>query len=116
MFCAEVKDAIEKELANGEEARLGGYEGRARVCARRAAGAAVKEYFRWRGAAPRSPSVYHLLDQFQRMPGHSVEMSALANRLLRRVDEDYTLPPDIDLLADARRLIAELEKLSVELS
>jgi hypothetical protein len=42
------------------EVRARGNEGQARVCARRAAGAVLREYFQRRGLPVRSPSAYDL--------------------------------------------------------
>lgn len=112
MFRAEVKQKIEAELTQGLAARAGGFEGRARVCARRAAGAAVREYLELQGLSVTSPSAYDLLAALQEMPGISDAVRQAASHLLIRVDETYALPIDADLLADARWLANELENLS----
>ena len=39
---------IEAEFEKAEQARRRGNEGQARVCARRAAGIAIREYLTWR--------------------------------------------------------------------
>jgi len=112
MFRAEVKQKIEAELAQGLAARAGGFEGRARVCARRAAGAAVREYLELQGLPVPSLSAYDLLAALQEMPGMSDAVRQAASHLLIRVDETYALPIDADLLADARWLANELENQS----
>lgn len=112
MFRAEVKQKIEAELTQGLAARAGGFEGRARVCARRAAGAAVREYLELQGLSVTSPSAYDLLAALQEMPGISDAVRQAASHLLIRVDETYALPIDADLLADARWLANELENQS----
>ena len=109
MFREEVKQKIEEELARGLAARVSGFEGRARVCARRAAGAAVREYLTQRGLALPGPGAYDLLAALQDLPGASDAVRRAAGNLLTRVDETYALPIDVDLLAEARWLAAELE-------
>jgi hypothetical protein len=109
VFRMEAKAKISEELARGEAARQAGLEGRARVCARRAAGAAIREYLELRGLTAPGSSAYDLLAFVQGMPGVSPEIRQVAGRLLTRVDESFTLPVEVDLLADARWLAQELE-------
>lgn len=110
MFRAEARSKIEEELARGAQARRDGFEGRARVCARRAAGAAIREYMALKGLPASGPSAYDLLAGLQDEPSLSAQMRQAIERLLARVDENYTLPADVDLLEDARWLAAELER------
>lgn len=110
MFREPVKRKIEDELARGEAARRDGFEGRARVCARRAAGAAVREYMRLRELPLPGESAYDLLAGLQALPQLSAEARAAAEHLLARVDEGFALPAEIDLLAEARWLAGELEQ------
>ena len=53
---------IEAEFEKAEQARARGNEGQARVCARRAAGIAIREYLTRRGICPPSASAYDLLN------------------------------------------------------
>ena len=53
---------IEAEFERAEQARARGNEGQARVCARRAAGIAVREYLTRSGIRPPSTSAYDLLN------------------------------------------------------
>jgi hypothetical protein len=112
MFRAETKLKIEEELLRGENARAQGFEGRARVCARRAAGAAAREFYFSRGAPVEITSAYDLLRQVEADASIGDQAQRAAGRLLERVETDFTLPPDVDLLKDARDLISELEALS----
>lgn len=111
MFSTQAKQKIAEELARAAAARADGMEGRARVCARRAAGAAVREYLRLRGdETALGLNAYDLLALLQdstAAPQRARESAAL---LLRRVEEDYTLPSDIDLIEEARRLSEYLEQ------
>ena len=108
MFSNEARTAIEAELDRGRRARADGFEGRARVCARRAAGAAVREFFRLSGISANG-SAHELL---QRVEGQ-VEISPRAKQsaalLLTRVDEEFRLADGVDLLQEARALANELE-------
>lgn len=111
MFRAEIKQKIQDELARGSAARAAGNEGQARVCARRAAGAAVRAYFEQQGIPAPGPSAYDLLAGLQAMPEISEGVRQSVDHLLTRVDEKYALPIEADLLADARWLANELENL-----
>lgn len=109
MFRPTAKIKIAEELARGEAAREAGLEGRARVCARRAAGAAIREYLELRGLTPQVSSAYDLLVEFQRMPEIPADWREAAEALLARVDESFSLPEQVDLLAQARWLAQQLE-------
>ncbi len=109
MFRTQAKLKIAEELARGEAARKEGLEGRARVCARRAAGVAIREYLSLRGLEQPGPSAYDLLAYLQELTDESPEIRRAAGRLLERVDESFALPTDVDLLAEAGWLAKELE-------
>lgn len=109
-FRADVKQRIEDELARGEAARREGLEGRARVCARRAAGAAVRAYLEARGLLdPRLTSAYDLIAYLRDLPGTGAEVRQVAERLLTQVNPSFDLPLEADLLADAHWLAQTLE-------
>jgi len=101
---------VEKELAQAHKARAMGNEGQARVCARRAAGIAIREWYRrrlgtgWHGDA---------LKQLQRLQADALapeNVREAARRLTTRVDFDHTLPFEDDPIEDARRIISSLTK------
>jgi len=102
------KIQIENELKRGEEVRAAGNEGQARVCARRAAGIAVREYWKRRGITVRDPSAYEILRQLSDTPEIPPEARQAAVNLTLRVTEEFQLPVDVDLLAEARRLCQAL--------
>lgn len=102
------KVTFEKEIQMAVAARDRGNEGQARVCARRAAGAAVREYFRRCGLPVRSSSVYDLLCELPGLPGLSERALLAAGALTRRVDGDFKLPDESDLLQEARILAESL--------
>lgn len=95
-------------MQHAEAARAAGNEGKARVCARRAAGAAAGAYLEQRGDDLRSPSAYDRLRRLCELPDASPTVRQAAENLLLRVTPEYTLPVEADLLADARRLRQEL--------
>ena len=99
-----------KDLSRAEVARLEGNEGRARVCARRAAGWAAsaflaeKEYENIRNSSFQNIlelAIYKIDNK------RLVELcNHLSVSLKKEFPEDVShLPKDLDLLADARELI-----------
>lgn len=98
------EDQIRAELELAEAARLNGLEGRARVCARRAAGIAVRAYLARQEVRFPTLSSIDLLARFQQQPGHPAEVQTILAHLLERVNTEYSLPADIDLIEETRRL------------
>jgi hypothetical protein len=101
-------DQIEEELRRANAARAEGNEGRARVCARRAAGAALRDQFLRTTGKTIPTSTVDLLRAAEDLAGLSARGREAAKRLLQKVDEGFNLPQDWDLLVEARILIAEL--------
>lgn len=99
---------FEAEILQAENARALGNEGMARVCARRAAGAATGEYFRRRGIPLDSPSAYDLLRYLDGRDDTPPLARQAAGRLLQRLTPEFTLPVEADLIAEARVLRQEL--------
>ena len=99
---------IEAEFEKAEAARKRGNEGQARVCARRAAGMAAREYLSRRGTPPRTSSAYDVLRLLADDPSIPTNVKEAALRLTLRVDEEFRLPPGIDLLEEARLLCDSL--------
>ena len=94
---------IKAEFEKADRARLKGNEGQARVCARRAAGIAAREYLVRHGQLVRTPSAYDLLQLVAGDADVPASVRESATRLTLRVDEEFRLPPDVDLLAEARQ-------------
>jgi HEPN domain-containing protein len=101
---------IQAEFEKAEQARARGNEGQARVCARRAAGIAVREYLTRRGRRVLSTSAYDLLNLLKNEPNLSPELKQIADHLTLRVTEDFKLPVDADLVAEARTFCEALLK------
>jgi len=101
---------LEAEFKTAEQARLKGNEGQARVCARRAAGIAIREYLTRKGIRPPSPSAVDLLNLLKDDPLLSPDLRLIVDYLTLRVTEEFKLPVDVDLVIEARKLCEELLK------
>lgn len=101
---------IEAELQKAGQARVRGNEGQARVCARRAAGIAIREYLSRQGIRPPSTSAYDLLNLLKEDPRLPAGLKTIADHLTLRVTEEFRLPVEADLVAEARTLCTELLK------
>jgi len=104
------KSEIASELEKAELARARGNEGQARVCARRAAGIAIREYLIRKGIRPPSVSAMDLLNLLKEDPLLSPDIKLIADHLTLRVTEDFKLPVNADLIVEARTLCDELLK------
>lgn len=98
------KQKLESEFARAEQARREGKEGQARVCARRAAGIAIREYLTKNGKDIPSDSAYEMLKMLVEDTTQNVDVRQSALYLTLRVTEEFKLPMDIDLISEARRL------------
>ena len=99
----------EIELENARTARIAGKEGLARVCARRAAGFEIRAYLMRIGVSTEGLSANDLLkNQTIRLhlPGNIYPQ---LERLVTRVDSNYQLAPEIDLIEDAKVIINVLK-------
>jgi HEPN domain-containing protein len=105
---------MERELQNAARAREGGNEGRARVCARRAAAIAVRAYLVSRGKRARSASALDLLQQLRDQEPLAPDLLTIVEHLTLRVDQNFSLPEHIDLVADARLLCNRLSALQTD--
>ena len=110
MLFMDWKAQLESEFQKAEEARGRGNEGQARVCARRAAGIAIREYLTRQGIQPPSISAYDLLNLLKDDPHLSPDLKLIAEHLTLRVTEEFKLPVNIDLVAEARRFCEGLLK------
>ena len=99
---------LDAEFEKAQEARARGNEGQARVCARRAAGIAVREFLQRQGVRPPSLSAYDLLNLLKSDPRLSPDLQSIAEHLTLRVTEEFKLPVKADLIAEARIFCEEL--------
>lgn len=98
------KSQLKVEMERAESARSKGNEGQTRVCARRAAGIAIREFYARRGDIVHTPSALTLLDKLAVEPNLSPELTQSINYLVLRVDKEFKLPAGIDLLDEVRNL------------
>lgn len=95
---------IQHEFEQAHLARANGNEGQARVCARRAAGIAIRDYFARKGIRPPSRSAHDLLNLIKEETPLPSDLKLAANHLTLRVTEEFNLPIEADLIAEARSL------------
>jgi hypothetical protein len=102
---AESRIQIQEELLLAKQSRVEGNEGRARVCARRAAGAAAQAYLRYHHQPTSPKDVFQSLKSLKKVVNLPDRVLLAIYRLTQRVDEDHQLPAEIDLIAEAIILI-----------
>ena len=95
---------LQKEFSKAQQARISKNEGQARVCARRAAGIAIREYLTRRGTHISSTSAYDLLNLLKEDALLPPDLKLIADHLTLRVTEEFKLPVEADLIAEARIL------------
>jgi hypothetical protein len=104
MNVGETQARLEAEMRRAVASRLAGNEGRARVCARRAAGFALAASLGGSGKT----NAYRMLRQAESASGLSEAARQAAARLCTRVTESRSLPHPEDPLEDARLILEEL--------
>jgi|WetSurSiteA1Bulk_404760.scaffolds.fasta_scaffold12039_5 hypothetical protein len=104
----EWRNQLISEFALAENARSEGNEGKARVCARRAAGLAIREYFTRRGIPVSGSSAYDLLGRLIESPEIRPDLKENCIHLTLRVSEDFRLPVNVDLIEESRQLCSAL--------
>lgn len=95
---------IQNEYDRASQARAKGNEGQARVCARRAAGIAIRDYLTRRGTPTPSTSAYDLLNLLKEDALLPLGLKLAADHLTLRVTEEFKLPVEADLIAEAQIL------------
>ena len=96
------------ELIKAQRAREAGNEGMARVCARRASGFAIREYFENNGNENLTIPLNKLFKDEEIRSVLPVSLTSSLDHLTVRVDMPFTIPQDIDLIADACKIIEVL--------
>jgi hypothetical protein len=69
----------------------------------------VREYLEIKGLPIPGPSAVELLAALHDIAGTPPQVKQSTEHLLQRVDESFSLPAEVDLLAEARRLVDALE-------
>lgn len=101
------KTLVITELKRALAARNAGNEGKARVCARRAAGWIASEYLRRINNPVQTPSAITLLKKLGEEE-ISPEISEMVGYFLIHVNPERQLPLNVDLIAEARQLAIKL--------
>jgi hypothetical protein len=96
------------EIANALLSRNSGNEGKARVCARRAAGLVVREYLLRNGFENSDPSVVVNLNFLLQQAEIPPQIQDIISHFLVRITPDGNLPIDADLIEEAQWLAKEL--------
>jgi len=96
------RDQFNTELEHAEAARASGNEGKARVCARRAAGIVIGEYLRRMQISFPNASAYDRIKFLISQESLSPEIRGVLEHFLLRIDIDHNLPIDADLIGEAR--------------
>jgi len=100
----DLQSQLQKEFEKAQQARINKNEGQARVCARRAAGIAIREYLTRKGTRVPSMSAYDLLNLLKEDALLPLDMNLIVDHLTVRVTEEFQLPFDADLIAESRVL------------
>jgi len=94
----------EYEINQAIISRNSGNEGRARVCARRALGIVIGEYFAQQQILEISQGAYDRIKQFVDHPTTPDKLKDVAGHFLVRVNTEHNLPLDADLIAESQWL------------
>lgn len=103
------EDTFTGEIQQAKNARLSGNEGRARVCARRAAGIVIGEYLSRIDGDFIDHGAYDNLRYFITLPDVSSRLKKIVSYFVLRVDENHELPVDIDLIQEAIKIKEEFD-------
>ncbi len=95
---------LQIEFDRAAQARAKNNEGQARVCARRAAGIAIRDFLTRHGTHIPSISAYDVLNLIKGEPLLPPDLKLIADHLTLRVTEEFKLPVEADLVAEARLL------------
>jgi hypothetical protein len=99
---------FEEEIQQAMTARFANNEGMARVCARRAVSIVIAEYLKRLGMPYSGQSVQDRIRMFQSLPYITPEMREISEHFLVRVDTEYKLPIEVDLVSEANQLRRQL--------
>jgi hypothetical protein len=103
---------VQEEMLLAKQSRAEGNEGRARVCARRAAGTAAGLYLIEKGVGCSHDNALQSLLKLSELDALPKRVQIAASWLVERVDESSNLPPEVDLLQEAGIVIHFVESAS----
>lgn len=113
---------ITQELKLAAQSQVKGNEGKARVCARRAAGWAIMEHLQQQGISLGNNNALDHIKYFAAQAGHSPQIAAVLHHLLVKLEKDsresdaYYPIQGVDLVREAQWLVEELLKTKLDLS
>ena len=102
------ENAFRNEIKTAENARQKGNEGMARVCARRAAGIVIEEYFLRRGINMPNQNIQIQVNTLLDQDNLSPKIREVGSHLILNVTPDHTLPLDFDLISEVNWLAETL--------
>lgn len=100
---------IQEELLLAKQSRQEGNEGRARVCARRAAGAAAQMYLKQVDSGSRNDNAIQSLVRLGNLDQIPDRIKEAVKWLVERVNEEHSFPEVVDLIHEARLVIQYIE-------
>ena len=106
-------ERIQREYSDALRSREEGNEGKARVCARRAAGWAIGLYAESQNIGERHENALEHLKWFSGYPAGHEALNSAAQRLTIKVNLEGDLPHREDPIEDARLIIESLLNLEV---
>jgi len=115
-------EKIRQELHLALKSQASGNQGRARVCARRAAGWAIQEHLRQQGLSLDSNNALDHIKYFATLNQPSEKISAVLHHLMIRMEKEsldseaYYPIEGVDLVAEAHWLAEELLQTKLDLS
>ncbi len=98
-------EQIETELQASYQFKEKGEGGKSRVCARKAAGLALRYWLQSTQPTHAVISPFKAIELFFTQPGIPTEIHTASAYLLQKVDTDYHFPEEIDLIQEAQKLI-----------
>ncbi len=101
-----------KEYHSAQEAHAAGLEGRARVCARRAAGLLIQKYLEMQNINPIKMNSLDLIKHLQQTTD-SPELALLLSHYSEKVTSDHHLASKVDLVENLY-LLAKLLKIDLQ--
>ena len=113
---------ITQELKLAALSQDRGNEGKARVCARRAAGWAIQEYLRQQEFSIGNNNALDHIKYFAAQNGHSPQIAAVLHHLLVKLEKEslesdaYYPIQGVDLVDEAQWLVEELLQTKLDLS
>ena len=113
---------ITQELKLAALSQERGNEGKARVCARRAAGWAIQEYLRQQEISIGNNNALDHIKYFAAQNGHSPQIAAVLHHLLVKLEKEslesdaYYPIQGVDLVREAQWLVEELLQTKLDLS